>query len=51
MQKLYADTQGKMLEGAMEHLIGNVRVFVQHQAGDKVIPGEGGEMTSLAEVL
>lgn len=33
----------------MEQLIGNVRAFVQHRAGCKVIYGQGGKKTHVAE--
>lgn len=29
-QRFYADTQEKMLQLATEHLIGNVKMFLQH---------------------
>lgn len=35
----------------MKQLIGNLRVFVQHLAGDEMISGEGGKMSDFVEVL
>lgn len=42
-QKFYADTQKKSLKLAIEVTIGNMRVFVQHWAGDEVLSGQGVE--------
>lgn len=49
-QKLYANTQGNLLELAMEQLNGNVRVFLNHRAGDEARSGRGVEMKHLVEV-
>lgn len=49
-QEWYPDTQGNMMKLSTEELIGNVRLFVQHQTGDEIIPGYGGEMTHLVLV-
>lgn len=47
---MYADTKGKMLELAVEKLIGDIRVLVQHWAGDGAIYGKREEMTHFMEV-
>lgn len=50
MQKLDAETVGKMLELSMKQLIRNVRVFSQHCERDAVILEKGRDMTQLADV-
>lgn len=47
---MYAVTQGKILELALEQPIGNITVSVQHWAVDEAISGEGGEINHMVEV-
>lgn len=50
MQKLNADTQGKMLILAVEKRIGSAGVVVKHWAGDGVPLGEIEEITHLVGI-
>lgn len=49
MQRLYAETQGNILELSMEQFIRNVMLFTQHWVGDEFILRQIDNLTRLVE--